>query len=113
MRLDSIFKALGVETMEDIERLTSYFMISKSKVGEEVKIGEHEHPDEEDTKFESRLIHPNDVVRAIRSFVEESRYNVNGIRRQRGKPSTAATQKSVDFIDEDEGKESKFVIYHF
>ena len=52
MKLDSIFKAIGVETEEDIHKLTEYFVI----------------PDEEDPSLLS-LIHPNQVLKAIRLFV--------------------------------------------
>ncbi|KAI8905824.1 sperm tail-domain-containing protein [Gorgonomyces haynaldii] len=55
MRLDSIFKALAVETIDDIERLTSYFV------------------QETISKDEVKLIHPDNVVKSIRKFVDDSR----------------------------------------
>ena len=55
MKLDSIFKAIGVDTEEDIHRLTEYF-ISRSEA-------DPDHPS---------LIHPNQVLKAIRLFVSES-----------------------------------------
>jgi dynein regulatory complex protein 1 len=70
MKLDSILKALGVETVEDIESLTSYF-VSKHPKGEE-----HAVPGEvkvNSTDGSAVLINPNEVVKAIRKFVEEQR----------------------------------------
>lgn len=55
MKLDSIFKAIGVETEEDIHRLTEYFIVK----GEE-------------SSETTNLIHPNQVLKAIRLFVSES-----------------------------------------
>lgn len=66
MRLDSIFKALGIETMDDIERLTAYFIIGETK-------GSHVANLHEGEETAQKLIHPNDVVRSIRTFVDESR----------------------------------------
>lgn len=58
MRLDSIFKALGVDTVEDIEKLTSYFLTEISH-HHALTGDEHDH-----------LIHPNDAIKAIRKFTE-------------------------------------------
>ncbi|KAI8917106.1 sperm tail-domain-containing protein [Powellomyces hirtus] len=58
MRLDSIFKALGVESMDDIETLMTYFFKqSKSEDGSE----------------EMELIGPNDVVPAVRRFLDDKK----------------------------------------
>ncbi|KAJ3022132.1 hypothetical protein HKX48_006961 [Thoreauomyces humboldtii] len=59
MRLDSIFKALGVESMEDIELLMSHFF-KPSKTSEE---GEEE----------MELIGPNEVVPAVRRFLDNKK----------------------------------------
>ncbi|KAJ3287403.1 hypothetical protein HDU79_005720 [Rhizoclosmatium sp. JEL0117] len=59
MKLDSIFKALGVETVEDIEKLTSFFVARDASP--------------EVATSSTQLIHPNDVIRAIRRFVEDHR----------------------------------------
>lgn len=64
MKLDSILKALGVESVEDIESLTSYF-VRKPKSDEE-GVGPA-------ADGSAALIHPNEVVKAIRRFVEEHR----------------------------------------
>lgn len=61
MKLDSIFKGLGVETMEDITKLSSFFVIK-----DETRYGEN-------GELEEKLIHPNDAIRAIRRFVEAHR----------------------------------------
>ncbi|KAK5664766.1 hypothetical protein BDV3_002123 [Batrachochytrium dendrobatidis] len=68
MKLDSIFKALGVETVEDIERLTTYF-ISETNHTSLKQSESHSNFSEEALV----TIHPNDVVRVIRSFVEHNR----------------------------------------
>jgi dynein regulatory complex protein 1 len=79
MRLDSIFKALGVETMEDIERLTNNFFI-KSKTENNNLNGEDEYADHSGG---SGLIHPNNVVMAIREFVDEARLGGVVVRKTR------------------------------
>jgi dynein regulatory complex protein 1 len=68
MKLDSILKALGVETVEDIEGLTSVF-VSKHKSEDDAKVS---------TDGSAVLISPNEVVKAIRKFVEEQR-NKSGL----------------------------------
>ena len=55
MKLDSIFKAIGVETEDDINRLTEYFLATVE-----------ENPEQ------ANLIHPNEVLKAIRLFVADS-----------------------------------------
>ncbi|KAI9208600.1 sperm tail-domain-containing protein [Polychytrium aggregatum] len=62
MKLDSIFKALGVETVEDIEKLTRYF-ISRETIAGEPELDESGSP-------LPQLIHPNDVISAVKKFVE-------------------------------------------
>ncbi|KAJ3095060.1 hypothetical protein HDU96_001362 [Phlyctochytrium bullatum] len=117
MKLDSIFKALHVETVEDIERLTSYFVSREANAVVEAGgegaagtavTGEVEptaaqtpapvtatetstspHPPAEAAAAAEApatdapaapapdaatvLIHPNDVIRAIKRFVEDQR----------------------------------------
>ena len=71
MKLDSIFKALGVETVEDIERLTTYFVAetdNNNLTEKERRKSKSQLLDGDDAV----LIHPNEVVHAIRNFVEES-----------------------------------------
>jgi dynein regulatory complex protein 1 len=66
MKLDSILKALGVETVEDIESLTSYF-VSKHNSDPDAKVKVNP------TDGSAVLITPNQVVKAIRKFVEDQR----------------------------------------
>ena len=73
MRLDSIFKALGVDTIEDIERLTSFFVDGAAGQSSQEDQAERAKLIYEDSAI---LIHPNDVVTAIRKFVETH----NGVR---------------------------------
>lgn len=98
MRLDSIFKALGVETVEDIERLTSYFVKESTLV------------EEDNTKSKSQLIiedsalliHPNDVVAAIRNFVDQSRQRDGNNSKAEGEPDEA----KEEIIEEKEEQET-------
>lgn len=60
MKLDSIFKALGVETLDDVTRLSYYFTVQS-----------------ENGDSEEKLIHPNDAVRAIRRFFESQKNGTN------------------------------------
>jgi dynein regulatry complex protein 1 len=88
MKLDSIFKALNVETVEDIERLTSFFVDKSHGSDRPISPLETEAtPVVSDVEWKEGLsptmpdgtqiglIHPNDVVRAIRKFIEEHRNN--------------------------------------
>ena len=59
MKLDSIFKALGVETMEDVEQLTKYFVRKPESSGGD----------------EPEMIHPNEVMKAVRKFSIQKRDN--------------------------------------
>lgn len=73
MKLDSVFKALGIETEEDIHKLVQYFLLEE---------GEEERPETTDTEelgatvaeggAKLALIHPNDVPQALRKFVEHT-----------------------------------------
>jgi dynein regulatory complex protein 1 len=69
MRLDSIFKAVGVETIEEIERLTSYFVANKPRNAEDDRYGSVELINED----KAVLIHPDEVVTAIKNFIEDNR----------------------------------------
>ncbi|KND01052.1 uncharacterized protein SPPG_04144 [Spizellomyces punctatus DAOM BR117] len=76
MKLDSIFKALGVESMEDMERLMGYFIKSSTTDA---------HGQEE-----VELIGPNEVVGAVRKFVEDKRS------RKVGGPDTLTETRAVE-----------------
>lgn len=60
MKLDSIFKALGIETEEDVHQLVKYFICEPSE----------EEEDSSSAEKPLLLIHPNEVVMAVRRFVE-------------------------------------------
>ena len=60
MKLDSIFKAIGIETEDDVHQLVKYFVCEST---------EDEHESSSAEKPLS-LIHPNEVLVAIRRFVE-------------------------------------------
>ncbi|KAI9092713.1 sperm tail-domain-containing protein [Phlyctochytrium arcticum] len=84
MKLDSIFKALGVESMEDLERLMDHFV--KSKDGDAPPNSEVE------------LIEPNEVVGAVRKFVEEKKAGRLG----GGAPTQVGRSSSAALLEDDE-----------
>ncbi|KAJ3327198.1 hypothetical protein HDU76_012239 [Blyttiomyces sp. JEL0837] len=107
MKLDSIFKALGVDSVEDIEKLTSYFVerdhaTPSAATRDNNGVGGAMNPEEEskangsetqspdaaiaaphtpranvrtagDDSIQTNLIHPDEVVRAIRRFLEDNK----------------------------------------
>ncbi|CAC5382327.1 DRC1 [Mytilus coruscus] len=99
MKLDAIFTALGIETEEDIHLLSSYFMHVKGGKPQQTEeketdefdtqtdmTGEMEDIDEEIRKLTGKegdnvstnsesieLIHPNEVLKGLRAFVEENK----------------------------------------
>ncbi|XP_060066143.1 dynein regulatory complex protein 1-like [Ylistrum balloti] len=100
MKLDAIFSALGIDTEEDVHLLASYFMHIKGRkqpqdeeketvvdepsqtevsgelddIDEEIRKLTGKEGDLESTKSETvELIHPNEVLKALRAFVEENR----------------------------------------
>lgn len=75
MKLDSIFKAIGVDNEDDIHRLTEYFIVRKL--------------DDDTSQEMPSLIHPNQVLKAIRLFVSES-----------AAPGKAITQRQTQFYEE-------------
>lgn len=107
MKLDNIFSALGLETEEDIHKLSTYFMNIRDKKEEDQEKttasvaelnpeeelpNEEEEADDELRRMMSEemedeagnefgdissdcvdLIHPNEVLKALRAFVEDTR----------------------------------------
>nr|KAG5688032.1 hypothetical protein BaRGS_003578 [Batillaria attramentaria] len=98
MKLDAIFTALGVETEEDIHKLSTYFMhlrekaeeekadVAKESESSETGSGEADELDEEIRILTGKegesvtsesdtmdLVHPNEVLKALRAFVEDHR----------------------------------------
>ncbi|XP_075263922.1 dynein regulatory complex protein 1-like [Convolutriloba macropyga] len=80
MRLDAIFQALGVDTESDINKLASYFI----KYNVTPRSESNQDPDEEvariiegqnsaNQRFDEILIKQNDVVKALRKFIQENR----------------------------------------
>ena len=71
MYADTVLKALGVDTDEDIERLLGYFFSSTTD-GEGSDDGLADVEDGEDQDITLGLkVRPDDVVRVIRQFVED------------------------------------------
>jgi dynein regulatory complex protein 1 len=80
MKLDSIFKALGVETLDDIQRLTASFIVSHKPNGED------------------EIIQPTDVVRVLRTFVDSSRKGAAG------RPQSASNSDLINSDGEEDGE---------
>jgi dynein regulatory complex protein 1 len=64
MKLDSIFKAIGIETEEDIHHLVKHFIVKS-----ETKTSVDERSDTDETG--PVLIHPNEVLSRLTIFVQE------------------------------------------
>ena len=93
MKLDSIFKSLGIHTEEDIQHLVRYFISERAEREEEEEVEEVGRDEEKESKEEGEsrapeeeatctkqglvttkkaiLIHPNDISMAIRQFIEQ------------------------------------------
>ena len=85
MKLDSIFKAVGIETVDDVKRLEKHFV--KEKPG----MDKNAVPEEN-----AELIHPNDVVKTIRRFMEDNRASGN-----------SSTDQTLAQLDDMDGSQSK------
>lgn len=90
MRLDSIFKALGVDSIEDIERLTSFFIQGPPGLSLDEQAN-RAHLLYEDSAV---LIHPNDVVTAIRKFAETT--NGTKVINQAARPVTTPSERGEE-----------------
>lgn len=99
MKLDAIFSALGIDTEEDVHILASYFMHVKGKkqaqpdeeevdeksetemsgdmmddIDAEIRKLTGNEGDADSSKSETiELIHPNEVLKGLRAFVEENK----------------------------------------
>ncbi|CAL1532912.1 unnamed protein product [Lymnaea stagnalis] len=99
IKLDNIFSALGLETEDDIHKLTTYFINIKEKVDQQIFIPpsvfshsgvcpdlQLDSTEDEVRRLMSKeielsrvpsalveLIHPNEVLKALRAFVEDLR----------------------------------------
>ena len=79
MRLDAIFQALGIDTESDITKLASYF----TRYSTTPRSESNEDPDDEVARiiegkkaqnpFDGMLIEQNDVIKALRRFIQENR----------------------------------------
>ncbi|KAL7751088.1 hypothetical protein RI367_003668 [Sorochytrium milnesiophthora] len=121
MKLDTIFKSLGIESNADIERLLTHFIlpqhhasipdISAELSGTQPVLSEdlrgptkpaHEEEEEEEDP-EAMTIHPNEVVRVIRYFLKEK--NVRTFSRA-GTPARNREQLEISFSQDSEGAEN-------
>ncbi|XP_030054511.1 dynein regulatory complex protein 1 isoform X2 [Microcaecilia unicolor] len=83
LKLDSVFQALGIESEDDLYKLVDFFLKYRtqqlsSELEKDDEIDETELPEEPEETctqlhklISSELIHPNDVLRALRAFVFE------------------------------------------
>ena len=88
MKLDSIFKALGVETEADIHRLASYFVRPEGSGSQEALDGA-EVP---------ALISPDEVSAALRQFVDDFR-RLKGLDQQPEDPDLDGDRRDRRFWD--------------
>ncbi|XP_066533462.1 dynein regulatory complex protein 1 isoform X2 [Hoplias malabaricus] len=67
MKLDSIFSAMGIENEEDVYKMAEFFMkYKKQKNQEDISVS-----NEETAENDSDLIHPNEVLGALRAFTAQ------------------------------------------
>ena len=70
MKLDSIFKAIGVENEVDIHELVKYFLVDGSESSESDK-NPSATAEKSQASTEVKLIHPNAVLSRLRVFVDD------------------------------------------
>ncbi|XP_076872440.1 dynein regulatory complex protein 1 [Brachyhypopomus gauderio] len=68
MKLDSIFTALGIDSEEDVNKMADFLMKYKDQHKNQAEDGLVRNHGESVEEKETNLIHPNDVLRALRSF---------------------------------------------
>ena len=106
MRLDSMFKALGIRTEEDIQRLAKFFILEEEDREEgkgdpfAAESAGSEEASVTTTVAPPTLIHPNDIPSALRQFVEQRKFSSkpapstpNGVG-----PSTAMQKELLDGV---------------
>ncbi|KAM9201577.1 dynein regulatory complex protein 1 isoform 2-T2 [Dugong dugon] len=108
LRLDAIFSALGIESEDDLYKLVNFFLkyrahhLPSSQVrceklpteaGKKEKLSEVE----QEVPFSPRLIHPNDVLKALEAFVM-------GLNKPRDPRTPLKKQKDV----RDDSKDSEY-----
>jgi dynein regulatory complex protein 1 len=87
MKLDAIFSALGIETEDDIHCLSGYFLALQEeaeKTAPSTQTGQESTQETADESVETpaagnvpkKLIHPNEVMKALRMFVEDNKQPV-------------------------------------
>ena len=91
MKLDSIFKALNIQSVQDVERLQSYFVADNNA-----------SKSTEEEKADLALIHPNEVIRSIRKFVEDSKNLTSADGTRRVNHSQQQQQQQQKKLDDDE-----------
>ncbi|KAI4875585.1 hypothetical protein NFI96_025459 [Prochilodus magdalenae] len=71
MKLDSIFSAMGIENEEDVYKMTEFFVKYKQQQKERQKEDVSGNTGKLVPEKDSDLIHPNDVLRALRAFTAQ------------------------------------------
>ncbi|XP_026883481.2 dynein regulatory complex protein 1 isoform X2 [Electrophorus electricus] len=68
IKLDSIFSALAIESEEDVYKMADFFMKYKFQQKDQAEHSSVSNQGETAEQKDSDLIHPNDVLRALRTF---------------------------------------------
>ncbi len=100
MRLDSIFKALGVDTEEDVRTLAKFFIQEETLEDETAPRDEENPPPTAEPRAEASkpsLIHPNEVPQALRRLVEHLHPSSGKSRSSKAKSRTLTSHdKALD-----------------
>ncbi|KAK0055480.1 dynein regulatory complex protein 1, partial [Biomphalaria pfeifferi] len=123
IKLDNIFAALGLETEEDIHKLTTYFInirekpVKEDSKGELATEAESNDKDADSTAEEVQmildsqvkltqvpsdcveLIHPNEVFKALKAFVEDVRRHGKKTDQKKGQFQLTTLEDRDDTLD--------------
>ncbi|XP_029452115.1 dynein regulatory complex protein 1 [Rhinatrema bivittatum] len=110
LKLDSIFQALGIEIEDDLYKLVDFFLkyrsqqlLSEMETNEQIDEPELAQDPEESKCIQLRkliskeLVHPNDVLRALRAFVFEFK-----------KPREKSFQKKISLDQRDNSEDAAY-----
>ncbi|XP_039256460.2 dynein regulatory complex protein 1-like [Styela clava] len=70
IKLDAIFKALNIESEDDIHKLAAFFAQHKEKLSDEVSESSLDH-EVSSTMDGKENMHPNEVLKVLKQFVQE------------------------------------------
>ncbi|XP_072551936.1 dynein regulatory complex protein 1 isoform X2 [Salminus brasiliensis] len=98
MKLDSIFAALGIENEEAVYKMAEFFVKYKQQQKDQPK--EDMTKNELEPEMDSDLIHPNDLVKALRAFTAQC-----------CRPRDAQSQKQSSVLSLEERDDSEDAAY--